>query len=52
MNTVHAMGIGGELTMLGGATRYLFESISLVRGADLAAPTPCRGLPKLTRAAR
>jgi len=41
MNTVPAMGIGGELTMLGGATRYLFESISLVRGADLAAPTPC-----------
>jgi uncharacterized protein (TIGR03086 family) len=32
-----------ELSVLGGATRYLFGSLLLVREADLAAPTPCRG---------
>jgi uncharacterized protein (TIGR03086 family) len=30
-----------ELTVLGGATRYLFQSILLVRDSDLLAPTPC-----------
>lgn len=30
-----------ELSVLGGATRYLFQSLLLVRGADLSAPTPC-----------
>ena len=31
-----------ELSVLAEATRYLFRSILLVRGADLSAPTPCR----------
>ncbi|MFE9328745.1 TIGR03086 family metal-binding protein [Nocardia sp. NPDC052278] len=30
-----------ELSLLGSATRYFFQSILLVRGADLSAPTPC-----------
>lgn len=32
-----------ELSVLGEATRYLFQSLLLVREADLAAPTPCQG---------
>jgi uncharacterized protein (TIGR03086 family) len=32
-----------ELSVLGEATRYLFQSLLLVRDADLAAPTPCQG---------
>lgn len=32
-----------ELSVLSEATRYLFQSLLLVRGADLSAPTPCQG---------
>ncbi|MGA8545458.1 MAG: TIGR03086 family metal-binding protein [Mycobacterium sp.] len=31
-----------ELSVLGGATRYLFQSILLIRGTDLSAATPCQ----------
>jgi uncharacterized protein (TIGR03086 family) len=31
------------VSVLTAATRYLFENLLLVRGADLSAPTPCRG---------
>jgi uncharacterized protein (TIGR03086 family) len=32
-----------ELSVLAGATRYLFQSILLIRDADLLAATPCQG---------
>jgi uncharacterized protein (TIGR03086 family) len=32
-----------ELSVLGAAARYLFQSILLIRDADLSAPTPCQG---------
>jgi uncharacterized protein (TIGR03086 family) len=32
-----------ELSALAGATRYLFQSILLIRDADLSAATPCQG---------
>jgi uncharacterized protein (TIGR03086 family) len=31
-----------ELSVLSGATRYLFQSILLIRGTDLSAATPCQ----------
>jgi uncharacterized protein (TIGR03086 family) len=31
-----------ELSVLAEATRYLFQSLQLVRAADLSAPTPCQ----------
>src|SRR6516165_1000705 len=31
-----------ELSVLAEATRYLFQSLLLVRAADLSAPTPCQ----------
>jgi uncharacterized protein (TIGR03086 family) len=31
-----------EISLLGGATRYLFQSLLLVRDTDLSAATPCR----------